>query len=295
MHVRNSRSWSWDPEELHFHAFPPSPLQSSIFRVWPDDDVHLHPERHREDGLPQEDHQETRGPDTQVMQVHFTMGDALKLNAEETVSSSASQAKPCRATGQPQKWNNWYQEAQVRTKLMQKCMFGEHLWFETWHDTLTFCYCCWRWFNGFSWEGLKAKTLSSPLKRAVSINTGRSNWEYFHHRELKKPPFQIWWGTGLLVFFWRHTSTTTSSTFLQSSISWEIVVDQLSPSGCHVFQASKQGSPNCSKSCNQSPPKPKHLWVWYVLTSEACRTRSALAQQARLFIFLFVNDNIFRL
>lgn len=30
----------------------------------------------------------------------------LKLKAEETVSSSAPQAKPCRATGQPEKWNH---------------------------------------------------------------------------------------------------------------------------------------------------------------------------------------------
>lgn len=51
------------------NAFPPSPPQSSIFRERPDDDLHLHPERHREDGLSQEDHQKTRGPHTQVMQV----------------------------------------------------------------------------------------------------------------------------------------------------------------------------------------------------------------------------------
>lgn len=55
--------------ELPFHAFPPSPPQSSVLRERPDDDVHLHPEGHREDGLPQEDHQETRGPDTEAVQV----------------------------------------------------------------------------------------------------------------------------------------------------------------------------------------------------------------------------------
>ncbi|MEQ2166673.1 hypothetical protein GOODEAATRI_030720, partial [Goodea atripinnis] len=27
-----------------------------------------------------------------------------------------------------------------------------------------------RWFNGFNWEGLKARTLPSPLKREVSID-----------------------------------------------------------------------------------------------------------------------------
>lgn len=60
-------------------------------------------------------------------------------------------------------------------------------------------YRCWRWFNGFNWEGLKARTLPSPMKRAVSKNTSyksvSKNTEYCHRRELKQSPFFICWGT----------------------------------------------------------------------------------------------------
>lgn len=55
--------------QLNVCIFRSSAPQSSVLREWPDDDVHFHLERHWEDGLPQEDHQETRGPHTQAMQV----------------------------------------------------------------------------------------------------------------------------------------------------------------------------------------------------------------------------------
>lgn len=39
--------------------------------------------------------------------------------------------------------------------------------FTHWHVFMA-PHCVWRWFNGFNWEGLKARTLPSPLKREVS-------------------------------------------------------------------------------------------------------------------------------
>lgn len=48
---------------------------------------------------------------------------------------------------------------------------------------LCFVSFIWRWFNGFNWEGLKARSLPSPLKRAVS-----HTWMHpYMHTSVKVP------------------------------------------------------------------------------------------------------------
>lgn len=72
-------------EEADLWPFTFSTPQSSLLRERPDDDVHVHLERHREDGLPQEDRQETRGPHTQAMQVReHRIEKKLKIKSGKT-------------------------------------------------------------------------------------------------------------------------------------------------------------------------------------------------------------------
>lgn len=102
-----------------------------------------------------------------------TQNRIKRLNAVETlpiaVSSSRTVCQPDKATGTRGPAQGERLQASFALELVPDLVVIKIEFGKTKQIFLMFSLLCvWRWFNGFNWEGLKARSLPSPLKRAVS-------------------------------------------------------------------------------------------------------------------------------